>query len=59
MKEEVEDKVKEVEMEEVEYRQNEGTRKMEVGGEEGEESRNMSRTEVEEDRHEEEVLVEE
>lgn len=59
MKEEVEDKVKEVEMEEVEYRQNEGTRKMEVGGEEEEESRNMSRTVVEEDRHEEEVLVEE
>lgn len=51
--------MKEVEMEEVEYRQNEGTRKMEVGGEEEEESRNMSRTEVEEDRHEEEVLVEE
>lgn len=59
MKEEVEDKVKEVEMEEVEYRQNEGTRKMEVGLEEGEESRNVSRTEVEEDRHEGEVLVEE
>lgn len=51
--------MKEVEMEEVEYRQNEGTRKMEVGGEEEEESRNMSRTVVEEDRHEEEVLVEE
>ena len=51
--------MKEVGMEEVEYRQMEGTRKKEAGGQEEVESRNMSRTEVDEEGHKEEVQVEE